>query len=1080
MRKHLLLLLAFLMHSIGIALAIPADPTPLVVTQPDGSRLTICLKGDEYLSYYTTADGYTIIKNKEDFYVYAEIENGNLVASQRKAHDVGQRTPDEQEWLQHIGKPLIPKMSEQTVAERNAEMQRRSRARQRAMRREPIFDYSDFKGLVILVEMNDKEFTPDFKSFAEDMLNKENYKGYDNSSLGRFTGSVHDYFRDNSTGQFAPQFKVIGPIKINYSQFEGRKNYYRMTRDAIIAADEKVDYKEFSHNGVVDMVYFIFAGHASSVTGNNPDLLWPHADEINDPDNKNSSITRDGVTFDRYACSTELGDSEQKEIWNGIGTICHEFSHVLGLPDLYDTNYEKNGQSIHPHFWSIMAGGGHLNHSRTPAGYGLYERYVTGFAMPEVISTEGTYTLREIASSNTGYRINSAVDKEFFLLENRQNTSKWDQYLPGHGMLVFRVDSTNTDVWKKNKVNYDSIHNYYEMVRAIPSKLDKDGFPICEGSDPFPGSYGVTLLDNSTWPANLHSATGQRTPFGLSNIEENNGIITFKVVDENRIRNIIMSEPSILLDVGKEEWLKATTFPIDLNCTVEWQTSNAEIALVDCQGKVTAVAPGKAEISAIVNGDQSQKAICLVEVIDDNHMTESYGLKYWFDDQKELAGLIENYNAAFSVDVSKLSDGPHALHVAVYDQDAEVYLESGAQTYYFVKQPVVNSGSCNDYFYYVDGQEIAQSISNLDYLHEATLSMPDVSEGIHLLTTMVKSPGQTSTSVTSNYFLRAATAEDLGSVRLSCRVDNNDMVTLQRGFAGDSLNYEIDVKDLSSGLHRLTWQLISGNEILNIPPTTTFFMVDAKVKTYEYWLNGDRSTLTKVTSLYAGNPYELVTELKVRTMPLRSSVFHFAVEDGQPVVYPVNDLTIRFTNSEALTADSTVQYIDVNSKKLITQNTLLNKSEPTTVVAPAANTIKWFSLKAYRGNGIQLQTNRPCTIQLFAPDGEEIYHVSGDAAKVLAGMNGKMTGMYYVAVHDISDGEDSQEITISYNLASSSELLRGDVNDDGIVDAKDVVSIINKMMGIPTADFNEAAADVNGNGVIDIADVIQVVSIIQD
>ena len=75
-------------------------------------------------------------------------------------------------------------------------------------------------------------------------------------------------------------------------------------------------------------------------------------------------------------------------------TICHEFSHVLGLPDFYDTDYEgSGGESHHPGDWSVMAGGNHLNNSRTPCAYSLYERMAVGFTEPMVINAKGHYTL---------------------------------------------------------------------------------------------------------------------------------------------------------------------------------------------------------------------------------------------------------------------------------------------------------------------------------------------------------------------------------------------------------------------------------------------------------------------------------------------------------------------------------------------------------------------------------------------------------------------------------------------------------------------------------------------------------------
>ena len=1076
-RKQLLLLFIILAHAIGTALAVPADPTPVVVVQPDGSRLTISLRGDEYLSFYTTADGYTILKGDDGYWFYADIQNGQLTATQRRAHDVPQRTAEEQAWLTAIGKTLVPQMSAKNAQERSQEMQQRRNARKKLFDGTSIANIKDFTGLIILVEYNDQPFSDGFTAFARDMADKENYTGYDDTYYGRFTGSVRDYFRDNSNGQFTPRFNVVGPVKIDYSRLMGRHHHDVTTRAAILAAQDLIDFSQYAHNGEVDMIYFIFSGHDSSYPGNNEELLWAHASNIYDPDNELAAIKkRDGVTFGRYACSTELLGQESTVIRCGIGTICHEFSHLLGLPDLYDINYADDGQSVHPHKWSVMAGGNHLNNGRTPCGYGLYERYAAGFAKPGTINMTGMYTLREINSSNTGFRINSGVENEFFLLENRQQTSKWDKYLPGHGMLVFRVDSTDASIWTSNNVNRYASRNYYEMLRAVKGELDDSGFPKCLGSDPFPGSYGVTTLNNTSSPANLLSFTGKWAPWGISRIEEKDGVITFKISDESKINSITLSASSLLLNVGKTGWIVATTEPVGVSCTITWTSSNPAVATVNNQGKVTAIAPGKTVISAVVNGDNSLKATCEIEVIGGSTQAGGYGMKYWFDDQQELAGQIDDFNATLNLDVSMLSDGLHTLHVAIYNQGTGTYQESSAQTYYFIKEPDKTAGNRTEYTYFLDGQQIGQSASNQGVLHETNLNVQAVAEGLHTLTTIAKTPGEDRTTVSNQFFLRVPTTEELGTIRLTCRIAEGPVVTLKRNFENNELSYDLDVSDLPPGLHRLTYKLSGDVSSLSTPAMTEFFMIDAKVTAYEYWLNGDRSTLTTATVTNPTNPYELAKSLTMKKMPVRSKVFHFAVESGKPVVYPVNDLTIRFTDNGGASTDSTVQYIDATSKEAVTAVTPLKKSEATTVTAPAAGSIKWFSLEANRGDGIRLQASRPCAMQLFAPDGKEIYKVSGDAAQTIAGTNGRLTGTYYVALHDISDTEGGSDITVTYHPGAS--ILIGDANGDGKITITDAVAVVDYILGQAITGFRPQQADVNGDGNVNITDAVGIIDII--
>ena len=523
MRKIILTLI--LLSCICMAKAIPADPTPIRVTQPDGSIVTIQLHGDEWLHFTTTADGYTVVKDERGYYVYAQLQDGKLLPTNVIAHDADGRDVNETDYLSHVKKYLIPQMDETT-----AETKKKVRAMQRQAlqkRKAARYDYSKFRGLIILVEFNDRQFLrSDYKDLINDMVNKENYTGFTDTD-GKFqtyTGSVRDYFHDNSNGVFNPEFDIVGPVTVDYSQEDGNKYSYFIMKAAVQAADSLVDYSLYDgdNDGSVDAVYFLVAGYAASYTGNNDKYLWPHESSLS-----YLNIEKDGVKINNYACSTEFYGWENNPQYvkiNGIGTFCHEFSHVLGLPDFYDTNYEgSGGQSNDPNIWSVMAGGGDNNYGRTPCAYSLYERMAMGFTEPMVINTKGHYTLEQIGTSITGYRIDSPVEGEYFLLENRQKDYKWDKYLAGSGMLVFRVDRSDMTPWNNNSVNDNPERMYYELLRAGGIEHQNTNY------DPFPGKNNVTELSNDTSPAHLRTHDGQDTPWALSNIQMENGIISFDV-----------------------------------------------------------------------------------------------------------------------------------------------------------------------------------------------------------------------------------------------------------------------------------------------------------------------------------------------------------------------------------------------------------------------------------------------------------------------------------------------------------------------------------------------------------------------
>ena len=525
MRKLTYVLLAAIVMSIQ-AFAIPAHRGLVKVAQPDGTMLTIDLVGDEYYHFNTTADGYTVMQNETGAYVYADRDGMGLKATQILAHDAGHRSATELAFLQTVSKRMVDEMA---VAECHM---------RRVKQNVDLsgFDFENFRGLVILIDFADRHFAAeDPQAFYTEMFSTANLSNYIDPVTGRSVncpGSVRDYFNDQSDGAFAPPFDVYGPYTSTRTAVQCQNNSSSIFRTALKNANDDIDYRQYDNNGdgKVDMVYFLVAGYSSSYGGNNSGYLWPHASSFD-----YYHLSYDGVWMDRYASSTELYGWEatpSSVVVEAIGTICHEFSHVLGLPDFYDTDYSQSGGESHnPGAWDVMAGGADHNYGRTPAGYTFYERYALGWAHPKTITGPGNFTLEPVNTSREGYILRTPVDNEFFTIENRQKTG-WDTYIPGHGMIVTRVDSTNLSIWASNKVNCNPEHNYFEMLRA-GNTLEGD-----LGSDPFPGTSGNPMLTNDTHPS-LKTWGGYANDYNIVGISENDGIITFNVVNDGDILRMI-------------------------------------------------------------------------------------------------------------------------------------------------------------------------------------------------------------------------------------------------------------------------------------------------------------------------------------------------------------------------------------------------------------------------------------------------------------------------------------------------------------------------------------------------------------
>ena len=514
----------------------PGWQKPVDVIQPDGTTVTLLMHGDEFLHFMTTTDGYTVVRGADGYYRYAQRMDGQLHATDFVANNPEARTAAERSFLSGQQKMLCPDMTpaQQQLREHASTLYSRTLTTGSGQGQRKLlgkrFDYSKFKGLVLLVEFNDRQFLrDDANAFYCDLTSKKDLKGFYDNKGENYTecfGSVRDYFRDNSLGIFDPTFDVVGPLKIDYNATDA-KNMYSLIVAALRAANDQVDYKDYDldGDGAVDMVYFIFAGYGSHMQGNNSDYVWPHASDLSWY-SRAYGLKFDGMSFSRYACSVEFIDWEQfadvHQNLDGIGTMCHEFSHVLGLADHYDTDYEKSGgQTAHPGDWDIMAGGADFENGFRPVGYNAYERYSLGFADAQPLDVEGTYTLKPFNTENEFYLLTTDTKGEKFYLENRQKQG-WDLYLPGHGLLVWRVDSTSNTVWNNNTVNCNPKHMYYELMTAVPSKGISSAFV------PFPGQGNVIDFTYDSDPA-LITWAGTEATLDLYDITESeDGIITFR------------------------------------------------------------------------------------------------------------------------------------------------------------------------------------------------------------------------------------------------------------------------------------------------------------------------------------------------------------------------------------------------------------------------------------------------------------------------------------------------------------------------------------------------------------------------
>lgn len=513
--------------------AVPGTPFPVKITQPDGTVITIRIHGDEYFNYKTTLDGYALMPDNAGFLNYAQLSStGKLISTAVRATEIEKRST--------IEKSIIQKLSSNPNLSKLSQIGRALRVKKMVSGSVPQKTYpltGTPKSLVILVNFSDLSFlTPNPQTAFTNLLNQSGY------STNGGTGCAKDYFQVSSNGVFSPQFDVAGPFTLPHPMAYYGKNKFdgndslpgNMVIDGcILAAASGVNFAQYDthKDGIVDNIFIYYAGY-NEAEGGSPNSIWPHRWKVYPGVNYTGTVAStffNGVQVIDYATTSELRGNSGSNMC-GVGTFCHEFGHVLGLDDLYNTTVDNTYITLET--FDIMDYGPYLNLGRTPPSYSSYERFYLNWLIPTELKLPGNYSLTSLLSGNKAYLISQNGNHnlnganpnpvEFFMLENRQNTG-WDTYIgmgssinskAAHGLLISHI-YYNPTTWANNTPNNDKNAIGVDIVRAdgIASNSTLAG-------DPFPGTSNVT-----TFNPILRNGTIINKP--VISIKETDGQISF-------------------------------------------------------------------------------------------------------------------------------------------------------------------------------------------------------------------------------------------------------------------------------------------------------------------------------------------------------------------------------------------------------------------------------------------------------------------------------------------------------------------------------------------------------------------------
>lgn len=510
-------------------------------TQPDGTVILIQKHGDEWGHWETDDKGNVVAKSSDGFYRMVSGVDAKSVA-------------------------------DKAAARRRA---RRATASMNAPKAPVAVGQKHF--LLILVQFKDKSFT----YTHDDVNNMMNQKGY--SAFGA-TGSGRDFYYDSSNGYFEPIFDVYGPVTLSkdYSYYgandkNGDDKYPHVAvEEACKALGNEIDFSMYDNDndGKVDLVYMFYAGfgEADDEQGDS-NTIWPHQWNLSEAGN---SFKLDGKTIDRYACSNELiGYGESRGTIDGIGAICHEFGHAMGLPDFYDSDYTTNGNAGGLYDFSTMCGGSYNNDSRTPPYFNVEERILLGWVSEseafQEFTSSGNYTIPALRPENgqaVAYKTPTDMEGEYFVYECRGNQG-WDAYNPGSGLIVYHVDKSSRKVsisgagsiaasylwtnWDEyNAINENGSHPcFYIIPAASQSSLDYSGKQV---NIPFPGGSSVKSYTAKSW----NNVEGD---FALSNIDFASEQSTFTVTKAVALSGV---DWYAIANPGNGSYKKGASFPLEV------------------------------------------------------------------------------------------------------------------------------------------------------------------------------------------------------------------------------------------------------------------------------------------------------------------------------------------------------------------------------------------------------------------------------------------------------------------------------------------------------------------------------------
>lgn len=510
--KKLILFVLFIAWA-NIFLAAPFSFLPYKISQPNGETIECFVSGDEYFNWIHDENGFTIIQASDGYYYYADKVNNKLVPSSFRVNKINPESKGIKKWL---------KISTEEYQARVKRFEVPVALKLSGPNHAP--HTGTLNNLVVYIRFSDETEIETTRQAYDDKLNPETgtslksyYRevSYNNLTINsthypacEFPLTTNFSYQDSHPRNYFKEYNETTNPDGYKDDTEARNREHQLLADAIawINANHPVDPGlniDADGDDRVDNVCFMIKGNAEGWS----DLLWAHRWTL--------------YSKNVYINSKRVYDyTFQPENQVVVRTLCHEMFHSLGAPDLY--HYEEDYNYLKPAGrWDIMeSGSGHM---------GAYMKWKYAGAnwissIPE-ITVSGTYTLNPLASAtNNCYKIASPNSpNEFFVFEYRRKVAgTFENYVPGNGLLVYRINSDFKGNSGFNNISeFDEVYIYRPGGTTVENGSLDDAF--------FNSSTGRTAINDAGTNPKAFLTNGLPGGLDISNVSTAGATISFDV-----------------------------------------------------------------------------------------------------------------------------------------------------------------------------------------------------------------------------------------------------------------------------------------------------------------------------------------------------------------------------------------------------------------------------------------------------------------------------------------------------------------------------------------------------------------------